>query len=52
MENNIVKKLFLLPFMDILLLLVTSRANNISKISNTDLTAEKYTEIIKNLKKF
>lgn len=51
MENNIVKKLFLLPFMDILLLLVTSRANNISKISNTDLTAEKYTEIIKNLKK-
>lgn len=51
MENNIVKKLFLLPFMDILLLLVTSRANNISKTSNTDLTAEKYTEIIKNLKK-
>lgn len=51
MENNIVKKLFLLPFMDILLLLVTSRANNISKTSNTDLIAEKYTEIIKNLKK-
>lgn len=37
--------------MDILLLLVTSRANNISKTSNTYLTAEKYTEIIKNLKK-
>lgn len=37
--------------MGILLLLVTSRANNISKTSNTYLTAEKYTEIIKNLKK-
>ncbi|WNN69091.1 hypothetical protein [Lactococcus lactis] len=45
------KKLFLLPIMATLLLLVTSCANNSSKPSNTDLTAEKYTEIIKNLKK-
>lgn len=39
MENNIVKKLFLLPFMDILLLLVTSRANNRSIVQ---LTEQKY----------